>query len=122
MMVKWIDVLLSYDFKVVYLKGLDNILPDALSRLFPPETVDTTHIPSFAKKRMKSQQANHATSNSINQRKKEAGFNYIQSDAFVNLINSTNTKDAQHLSTNVSLPITIQEVDNDNSNITYSVG
>jgi hypothetical protein len=31
MMMRWLDVLLSYDFSVVYLKGMDNVLPDALS-------------------------------------------------------------------------------------------
>jgi hypothetical protein len=32
---KWFDTLLYYDFEIVHLKGMDNILPDALSRLFP---------------------------------------------------------------------------------------
>ncbi|SAL97783.1 hypothetical protein [Absidia glauca] len=35
MLSKWFDTLLDYDFEVVHLKGMDNILPDALSRLFP---------------------------------------------------------------------------------------
>lgn len=35
MMVGWLDSILSYNFEVVHLHGLDNILPDQLSRLFP---------------------------------------------------------------------------------------
>lgn len=35
MMLNWLDILLSYDFEVVRLPGLDNTLPDGLSRLFP---------------------------------------------------------------------------------------
>ncbi|SAM03463.1 hypothetical protein [Absidia glauca] len=35
MLSKWFDTLLDYNFDVVHLPGLDNILPDALSRLFP---------------------------------------------------------------------------------------
>ncbi|SAM00567.1 hypothetical protein [Absidia glauca] len=35
MLSKWFDTLLDYDFEIVHLKGMDNILPDALSRLFP---------------------------------------------------------------------------------------
>jgi transposase InsO family protein len=33
--VNWLDVLQSFDFEVVYLKGVLNVLPDALSRLYP---------------------------------------------------------------------------------------
>ncbi|CDH61216.1 hypothetical protein RO3G_11965 [Lichtheimia corymbifera JMRC:FSU:9682] len=40
MMVKWLDTLLDYQFTVVYLPGIANILPDHLSRLFSP--VDQT--------------------------------------------------------------------------------
>lgn len=35
MMVGWLDRILEYNFEVVHLPGLDNILPDQLSRLFP---------------------------------------------------------------------------------------
>lgn len=35
MMQKWFDTLLDYDFEVVHLPGLDNVMPDQLSRLFP---------------------------------------------------------------------------------------
>ena len=35
MMVGWLDHILEYSFDVVHLPGLDNILPDQLSRLFP---------------------------------------------------------------------------------------
>ncbi|EIE90539.1 hypothetical protein RO3G_15250 [Rhizopus delemar RA 99-880] len=37
MMVGWMDTLLSYDFDIVHIPGVQNVLPDALSRLFPPE-------------------------------------------------------------------------------------
>lgn len=38
MLVNWLDILLEYDFTVVHLPGLENTLPDALSRLFPAES------------------------------------------------------------------------------------
>lgn len=38
MMLNWLDILLAYDFEVVHLPGLDNTLPDALSRLFPADS------------------------------------------------------------------------------------
>ena len=37
MMVGWMDALLSYDFDIVHIPGVQNVLPDALSRLFPSE-------------------------------------------------------------------------------------
>lgn len=37
MMINWLDTLLKYDFDIVHLPGLSNILPDQLSRLFPDE-------------------------------------------------------------------------------------
>lgn len=35
MMINWLDLLLQYNFDIIHLPGLDNILPDQLSRLFP---------------------------------------------------------------------------------------
>ncbi|PHZ09024.1 uncharacterized protein RHIMIDRAFT_69229 [Rhizopus microsporus ATCC 52813] len=37
MLINWFDTLLQYDFKVVHLPGIDNILPDTLSRLYEIE-------------------------------------------------------------------------------------
>ncbi|KAG1168619.1 hypothetical protein G6F70_009027 [Rhizopus microsporus] len=34
MLINWFDTLLQYDFKIVHLPGIDNILPDTLSRLY----------------------------------------------------------------------------------------
>ena len=34
MMISWMDTILQYDFKIVHLPGISNILPDTLSRLF----------------------------------------------------------------------------------------
>jgi hypothetical protein len=42
MLIKWLDVILDYTFTVVYIKGIDNILPDNLSRLFEPFQPDMT--------------------------------------------------------------------------------
>ena len=36
MMINWLDTLLKYTFKVIHLPGLQNVLPDHLSRLFTP--------------------------------------------------------------------------------------
>ena len=35
--VSWFDTLLNYDFDVIHIPGIQNVLPDALSRLFPSE-------------------------------------------------------------------------------------
>lgn len=37
MMINWLDTILNYDFNIIHLPGMDNILPDRLSRLFPTE-------------------------------------------------------------------------------------
>jgi hypothetical protein len=34
MMISWLDTILQYDFKIVHLSGIKNVLPDTLSRLF----------------------------------------------------------------------------------------
>ncbi|KAG1437037.1 hypothetical protein G6F56_013297 [Rhizopus delemar] len=36
MMTGWIDDLLDFNFDVIHIKGIDNILPDPLSRLYAP--------------------------------------------------------------------------------------
>ena len=36
MMINWFDIILNYTFNVVHLPGLQNVLPDNLSRLFTP--------------------------------------------------------------------------------------
>jgi ribosomal protein L21E len=69
MMIKWLDVFLDYDFKVVYRKGLDNILPDLLSRLFEPDTVDVSEGKNIIK-RIISPRRNHAISKTVNEKKK----------------------------------------------------
>ncbi|KAG2210684.1 hypothetical protein INT45_002557, partial [Circinella minor] len=38
MMISWMDTILQYDFKIVHLPGIANILPDALSRLFETDS------------------------------------------------------------------------------------
>lgn len=35
MMINWLDTILEYSFDVVHIPGMDNTLPDQLSRLFP---------------------------------------------------------------------------------------
>ena len=37
MMIGWLETILEYQFDIVHLPGLDNTLPDQLSRLFPTE-------------------------------------------------------------------------------------
>ncbi|SAL98522.1 hypothetical protein [Absidia glauca] len=37
MMIQWLDTILQYNFTVAHVPGMSNILPDALSRLFPIE-------------------------------------------------------------------------------------
>lgn len=34
MLVKWLDRILDYSFEIIHLRGIDNTLPDHLSRLF----------------------------------------------------------------------------------------
>ena len=37
MMINWLDTILDYNFKIIHRPSIQNILPDALSRLFEPE-------------------------------------------------------------------------------------
>jgi transposase InsO family protein len=37
MMIGWLDTILQYNFTVAHIPGMSNVLPDALSRLFPVE-------------------------------------------------------------------------------------
>jgi hypothetical protein len=37
MMINWLDTILQYSFTVTHIPGMTNVLPDALSRLFPLE-------------------------------------------------------------------------------------
>ncbi|SAL97430.1 hypothetical protein, partial, partial [Absidia glauca] len=37
MMITWLDTILQYSFTVTHIPGMTNVLPDALSRLFPLE-------------------------------------------------------------------------------------
>jgi hypothetical protein len=37
MMITWLDTILQYSFTVIHIPGMTNVLPDALSRLFPLE-------------------------------------------------------------------------------------
>ena len=37
MMLNWFDILLDYNFSIVHLPGIHNVLPDRLSRLFTPD-------------------------------------------------------------------------------------
>lgn len=43
---RWIEKISEYDFEIQYLPGVDNILPDALSRLYSNNVPDTVHAPS----------------------------------------------------------------------------
>ena len=48
----WIEIVLEYDFEVVHLPGITNILPDRLSRIYPPSInhrgSETDNLPVFA--------------------------------------------------------------------------
>jgi hypothetical protein len=37
MMIQWLDTILDYDFKIIHRPGIQNVLPDMLSRLFETE-------------------------------------------------------------------------------------
>ncbi|EIE92201.1 hypothetical protein RO3G_16912 [Rhizopus delemar RA 99-880] len=77
MLIKWLDVILDYNFSVVHVRGLDNILPDKLSRLYPPkDTVE--HEDDINKdKRLASFRQNHAESDKINIKKKAKSTSQI---------------------------------------------
>ena len=49
-MYNWLDVILSYDFTIIHRPGDLNVLPDALSRLYPSTKLDTvpTSIPHLS--------------------------------------------------------------------------
>ncbi|KAJ8651493.1 hypothetical protein O0I10_012946 [Lichtheimia ornata] len=42
MIVGWLDVICNYDFDIVHLPGIQNVLPDRLSRLFAPQETSLT--------------------------------------------------------------------------------
>jgi hypothetical protein len=90
MMMRWLDVLLSYDFSVVYLKGMDNVLPDALSRLYPlRENNKEEHVSESKRQRLLSSlKSNHAISEKINKRKLDRSINSISTSS-VNPVNTT---------------------------------
>lgn len=43
---QWIEKITKYDFEIQYLLGVDNILPNALSRLYSNDMLGTVHAPS----------------------------------------------------------------------------
>jgi hypothetical protein len=43
--VRWIEKISEYDFVIEYLSGVENILPDALSRLYSNDAPGTVHAP-----------------------------------------------------------------------------
>jgi hypothetical protein len=80
MMMRWLDTLLSYDFSVVYLKGMDNVLPDALSRLYPPrDDYDNDRTTKSKRQRLiQSLQTNYALSDKINKRKTDRSTKFTR--------------------------------------------
>ncbi|KAG1448544.1 hypothetical protein G6F56_008912 [Rhizopus delemar] len=82
-MIKWLDVLLDYSFSVIYRKGIDNILPDKLSRLFPPVGHNEDSTNAKQGKRLLSHRKNHAESNSVNKKKKDLSLRLVQRNCYV---------------------------------------
>ena len=37
MMMQWFDTIAEYDMNIIHCPGVENVLPDALSRLYPPK-------------------------------------------------------------------------------------
>ena len=44
MLIGWYDLIFDYDFAVFHRPGIQNILPDALSRFFPDDQTRSTSI------------------------------------------------------------------------------
>ncbi|KAG1167055.1 hypothetical protein G6F36_012698 [Rhizopus arrhizus] len=117
MLIKWLDVILDYNFSVVHVRGLDNILPDKLSRLYPPkDTVE--HEDDINKgKRLASFRQNHAESDKINIKKRQkaqAKFNVAVNHVLVN--SQTTTSDA-FIPINLATSCVAQNVHDLNSQI-----
>lgn len=69
MLVKWQDILLNYNFEVIHIKGIHNLLPDILSRLFKPlKTEDPLGLGEGNKKSLKYRK-DYATTVAINHKK-----------------------------------------------------
>ncbi|EIE83945.1 hypothetical protein RO3G_08655 [Rhizopus delemar RA 99-880] len=96
MLIKWLDVILDYNFSVIHVPGLENVLPDKLSRLYPPK--DTFEHESDIKKgkRLSSYRQNHAISETINTKKKHRAYSkYNAAINIISVIQETTTSDAQ---------------------------
>ncbi|KAJ8657630.1 hypothetical protein O0I10_006696 [Lichtheimia ornata] len=63
MMINWLDTILEYSFDVVHIPGLDNTLPDQLSRLFPTEKELAGGTVSHDKQTSTQNNAIHVTGN-----------------------------------------------------------
>ncbi|CEG69596.1 hypothetical protein RMATCC62417_05649 [Rhizopus microsporus] len=92
MLIKWLDVILDYSFTVVHVSGLDNVLLDKLSRLYPPRDVKGEIKDVKKTKRLYSSLTNHATSDAINDKKKFKASRYSSkgNNASVNSISVDN--------------------------------
>ena len=88
MLIKWLDIILDYSFTVVHVSGLDNVLPDKLSRLYPPKDVKGEIEDVKKTKRLHSSLTNHATSDTINDKKKlkDSRYSSKANNASVNSI------------------------------------
>ncbi|KAG0803401.1 hypothetical protein G6F20_013555 [Rhizopus arrhizus] len=96
MLIKWLDVILDYNFNVVHVRGLDNILPDKLSRLYPPKEPVEHEQDLNEGKRISSFRSNYATSNDINNKKRHRA--HVKHNVSINVIlvdHKPTTSDAQ---------------------------
>jgi hypothetical protein len=95
MMMRWLDILLSYDFSVVYLKGMDNVLPDALSRLYPPrnDNEEERSTKTNRHRSLQSLKANHVLSDKINKLKSDRSIKFVRQLTVESLGTSTRSTD-----------------------------
>jgi hypothetical protein len=80
MMMRRLEILLSYDIPVVHLNGMDSVSPYALSRLYPPRndneeerTTNTNHHRS-----LQSLKSNHVLSDKINKLKSDRSVKFVR--------------------------------------------
>ncbi|KAG0864008.1 hypothetical protein G6F15_013166 [Rhizopus arrhizus] len=119
MLIKWLDVILDYNFSVIHVPGLENVLPDKLSRLYPPK--DTVEHESDIKKgkRLSSYRQNHAISETINTKKRHRAYSkYNAAINIISVIQETTTSDAQKDINQVKENTDLRNID-DNINDQY---
>jgi hypothetical protein len=87
---QWYETLSEYDFEIQHIQGVSNILPDALSRLFPDNKEHQQELDSFFKNTSDPSHVEH-------QDGQNSSVNILLLDSEVNISNTTQPIETQDL-------------------------